>query len=332
MALAIQLEQHIDRLLNNYVTTKSAAVAAMLTEPALIAFTIYIIMMGYLIIRGEANDPLPVFVWKVSKVMLIGGLALAGGQYVAVVVQFLTGIQQSLIQALAGAPTIGALLDDMARPFEILTNDLWVKGSASRFPELSLYWAAALVTIAEAWLFVIGIGMYLLSKIALALVLAVGPLFILCAMFPATQRFTESWVATALGFIFLAIFVAASVAMCTSFASDYADHITKKQDAINVLKASVSLSIASISLGIVILNVKTLASALSGGVSLQGVGSLLFHLMSRTPNRRPSTDPQPSLPNNAISQGSSGGFQRALPVGPVPLYQRNVMENLRRSH
>jgi type IV secretion system protein VirB6 len=338
MALAMQLEQATNDLLNNYVTTKSAAVAAALTEPALIAFTVYIITMGYAIMRGDAADPMHTFVWKVFKVMLIGGLALAGGQYMPLVVGFFDGLQGGMTQAIAGAPSVGALVDDVMRPYEALTNSLWAKASAGTLPKVSLYWAAIVVTLAELWLFLVGVGMYLLSKVALALVLSVGPLFVFCAMFPATQRLTESWVGTVLSFIFLAIFVAASVSMCTDFASSFARHISTKDDTVNILKACVSLAMASFSLGIVILNVKTISSALTGGVSIQGIGSQLTRmferwLFNRSRSRSAPPDHAPALSDNQIRQHSAWGgtgYGRSVSPASAPLYQRNVLANMRR--
>ena len=105
------------------------------------------------------------------------------------------------------AGSIGALVDNLAQPYNDLGEALWTRAVPAgllSLPSFSLIFAAALVAIAQFFLFVIGLGMYLLAKVALALVLAVGPAFILCGMFPGTQRYAESWIGQALNFALLA--------------------------------------------------------------------------------------------------------------------------------
>ena len=79
MGVATYIETAIDQLLANFVTAKSAALCGALAPLALTGTTIYIIIMGYAVMRGEAHDALHTMLWKWFKVSMVAGVALAGG-------------------------------------------------------------------------------------------------------------------------------------------------------------------------------------------------------------------------------------------------------------
>lgn len=331
--IAQTLEAGVDALLTGYVTAKSAAVSAAIAPVALTGVTIYVLLMGFAIMRGEAHDSLHTFLWRSVKIAFIAGLALSAGEFQSSVIGMVEGVQGGLTNAVSGAGSIGALVDNLAQPYNDLGEALWTRAVPSgvlSLPSFSLIFAAALVAIAQFFLFVIGLGMYLLAKVALALVLAVGPVFILCAMFPGTQRYAESWIGQALNFALLNVLIAASIAMLTQFASDFARAMLTTIDTINILRDVMSLLLATGALGIVLLNLERISSALAGGVSIQGIGRDVTRMLARTGRAQASAAPQ----TGGQIQGTS---QRpALPPPPSPggtidAYQRGVQEHIRLS-
>jgi type IV secretion system protein VirB6 len=331
--IAQTLEAGVDTLLTGYVTAKSAAVSAAIAPVALTGVTIYVLLMGFAIMRGEAHDSLQTFLWRSAKIAFIAGLALSAGEFQSSVIGMVEGVQSGLTSAVSGAGSIGALVDNLAQPYNDLGEALWtraVPAGVFSLPSFSLIFAAALVAIAQFFLFVIGLGMYLLAKVALALVLAVGPVFILCAMFPGTQRYAESWIGQALNFALLNVLIAASIAMLTQFASDFARAMLTTIDTINILRDVASLLLATGALGIVLLNLERISSALAGGVSIQGIGRDL----ARAITSRPQSSARPSAP--AGGQIQSTPQRPALPGPPssggtIDAYQRGVQEHIRLS-
>lgn len=329
MGIATEVEAAIDTLLSTFVSTKSAALCAALLPLALTGVTIYLITMGWAIMRGEAQDSFHTFLWKSFKIVMIVGVALSAGEYQGSVVDGIQGIQGAFVQAFGNVTTIGGLIDNLAQPFEELGQTLWSEATTGFWPNFSLLGAAAIVALAQAFLFIVGLGMYLLAKVALALVMAVGPAFIFCAMFPATQRFTESWLGQALSFVLLNVLIGASIAMLTSFASQFAAHIQANFGTTAIIKDTIALLMVSGALGVVMLNLSTIASALSGGASISGIGREIGRKAMEMLNRD-----KPDKPNNSgggqINQ-SSGGNNAAGGGGSQPLYQRNVLDNIRRA-
>ncbi|PLX76766.1 MAG: hypothetical protein C0607_03645 [Azoarcus sp.] len=330
MGIATEVESAIDTLLNTFVSTKSAAISAALAPLALTGVSIYIIVMGWAIMRGEAHDSFHTFLWKSFKIAMIVGVALSAGEYQGTVVDGIQGIQGAFVQAFGNATTIGGLVDNMAQPYDDLGQQLWSEATTGFWPNFTLLVAAALVALAQSFLFIVGLGLYLLAKVALALVLAVGPAFIFCAMFPATQRFTESWLGQALTFILLNVLIGGSIAMLTSFASQFAQHIQANLGTTAIIKDTVALLTVSGALGVVMLNLNTIASALSGGASISGIGRAIgrkaMDMMSR--DKKPDS-PTSKNGGGSINQGS--GSNAAGGGGSQPLYQRNVLDNIRRA-
>lgn len=342
MAVAEQLEQAINTLLNNYVSSKSAALAGVLTPIAITAVTVYILLMGFAIMRGEANDSLHTFLWKSAKIAFIAGIALSVGEYQGTAILMMQGIQEGFTQAMGGVATIGQLIDNMAQPYDALGQALWSQATTGFWPNFSLIAAACFVAIAQATLFIIGLGMYLLAKVALALVLAVGPAFILCAMFPGTQKYTESWIGQVLNFVMLNVLVAASISMLTDFASQYAGHMQGQINSANVLLDALALVLCSCALAVVMLNLNTLASALSGGASISGIGrevgrAMMARGVSKEPKQPAGEQPGGGTITPASGSPASGGgasTTRSSAAGGAsnePLYQRNVIDNIKQS-
>lgn len=335
MGVATQVETAIDTLLAGFVSSKSAAIAASLAPIAITGVTIYVIIIGWAIMRGDAQDPFHTALWKFFKITFIGALALGGAQYQSAIVDGITGIQGALISSFGPASSVGGLIDAMSLPYEDLYSTLMSEATTGVVPNLSLFLAGVIVALAQCVLLVIGLGMYLLAKVALALVLAVGPAFILCAMFPATQRFTESWLGQALAFVMLNVLIAASISMLTSFASQFAEHIKANVGTTSIMKDVVALLMVSGALGVVMLNLPTIATALTGGASISGVGREIGRAVMDRLGRKKDPKPQPEggeiKPNangDVIPHERSGGGSRG---GSKPQYQRNVIENIRKS-
>jgi len=59
------------------------------------------------------------------------------------------------------------------------------------------------IYVAAALTAALGFGVTLLAKLALALLIALGPLFIACALFNVTRRFFFGWLAQAINYLVL---------------------------------------------------------------------------------------------------------------------------------
>ncbi len=342
MGLATAIETKIDTLLNTFVTNASSSLCSALVPVALTGATIYIILMGWAIARGEAQDSFHTFLVKAAKMAFVAALALGGGEYQGSVVDGITGIQGVFTQAFGNVGSIGGMIDNMSVPYDALGSAYFSRAmSASSFiPDVSLLIAGTLIAIAQAALFVIGLGLYLIAKVALALVLAVGPAFVLCAMWPATQRFTESWLGQALNYVLLNAFVAACIAMLTSLATQTAADLQANLNTANALMDALAVLMCAGSLCVVELNLNSIASALGGGASISGIGRDVGRkAMEMLNGKGQRGDKSKGGGGQVANAGAGGANQTSTPASnaptsssaPAPIYQRHTLDHIRRS-
>ncbi|MDI7776574.1 type IV secretion system protein [Asticcacaulis sp. EMRT-3] len=343
MGLASEIETAVDQLLNGFVTAKSAALCGILTPLALTGITIYIIIIGYAVMRGEAQDGLHTSLWKLVKMAFVSAAALGVGIYQGEILNAFYGLQEGLISAFSTQTTVGGVIDQFMVPYDALAAAIGQEAGTSLVPNLTLYFAMFIVIVAEVWIFAIGIGLYLLAKVALALVLALGPAFILCAMFPATQRFCESWIGQVVNYVILSVLVVAGFTMLTLFAQEFAAKaLADYGNDSAIIKDCVALLIVSVALGIVMLHLNAIASALGGGASVSGggvaaaaMGGIIAGLALGRRSGGSKNDQTSST--NSISKGSGNGTEsssRQSPQAPsaaLPIYQRHIDDNLKQS-
>ena len=324
MGIATIAETLVDAQLNAFVSSKSAAISGLLVPIALTAITIYVIIIGYAVMRGESHDPLHTVLWKFFKISFIVGIALTAGQYQALVIGGINGLQ-SAITSTFGAASLGGVIDNVTVPYESLGNALWSEATTGVFPHFALLAAAGFVAMAQFFIVVVALGMYLMAKISLALVLAIGPIFIFCAIFPATQRFTEQWLGQALQFVFINVLLAAAISMLFSIAQIFAQQVQDNLGATQVIGDTLSLLTISAGLCVVVLNFQSIASALSGGVGLQGLGREIARALM--PGKK-NSDPKPPQSGGSISEnGNTSNTENTN----QSLYRRHTLENIKRN-
>lgn len=333
MGIAQEVEAAIDGLLGTAVSSRSAALCEALAPIALTGATIYLIVMAFTIMRGDAGDPVQTIVWKSFRMALITGIALSAGAYQTNVIDGAAGLEAALIESMSGLSSVGALIDDFAKPFDELGVQLWNQAVVGFWPNFGLMAAAGAVAVAECFIFCLGLGFYLLAKVALAIVLAIGPAFILCAMWPGTEKYTESWIGQVLNYVVLKVLVATSIVMLTSFVSQYAAHISTTPDTANVISATTSLLLCCGALGVVMLNLPQIAAALSGGVSLSGIGRAIGRALLDRMNKPKKEKPAPAGKPSGGDIFPGGGRSTTGPLPPLraPLFQRNTIERLRKA-
>ena len=335
MGIAQEVETAITFLLDSFVSSKSAALCSAIVPIALTGATIYVILMGFAIMRGEANDSLQTFLWKSFRMALIAGIALNVGTYQNMIIDGSEGLVGALLHSLSGFDTVGSLVDDIAKPFSALGQQIWSKAVVGFWPHFGLIAAAAAVGIAEFFMVAIGLGFYLLAKVALALVLAIGPVYIMCAMWPGTEKYTESWIGQVLNYIVLKVLVGVCILMLTDFASKFAAHISVNSDAVNVISATSALLMCCGALTIVMLNLPQIASALAGGASFSGIGRTIGRAFIDTLNRPGKASAKSPPGGGEIAPVSGRGGQSTTGPAPPPrqpLYQRNTIERLRKAN
>ena len=329
MAIAKALQEGIETTLATFVTGKSAAVASALVPVALVGLTLYVLLLGYAVARGEVNDSVGTLGGKFIKIALIVTISLAGGSYQALVMEGINGIEGFFTTALGGVANVGELIDASLGTLEDVTGQLFTAAMEPMFPEMRLVLAAVLCAIGQVLITAAALIPLLIAKVTLGILLAIGPAFVMCALWPATARFTEAWLSTTLAAVMTVVVVAAVVGFLPLYIKHYADQVLANLGTANSLQDVIGLFIVILVLVWLAWKSSELGAQVIGGGSLGNPASTIVQsVLNRFAFAR--------LGNGSGGSGkTSGGSTNTISAGRggsgTPLAQHQVISQLNRN-
>lgn len=252
--------------LQNFISTGTSNIASWLVGPLTVALTLYVILYGFLILRGSIQEPIMDFAFRAMKLAIILMLVKNAADYQTYVANlFFEVLPREISQALnvgtaPSASTFDALLDKGQKS----ANEVWARAS---WPVDIVTGIGGMMVIGASFaVAAIGYIVSLYARLALAIVLAIGPIFIAFAMFQATRRFTEAWIGQLVNFVILQVLVVA----IGSLLIDTIDSIFLAIEAYSdVLMRPIALCAICLAALYVFYQLPSIASALAaGGASL----------------------------------------------------------------
>jgi len=192
----------IDERLNVFLGDRLSAVIAQVEGPLRVALVLYVVLYGVAILRGSITEPVRDFAVRSLKLALIYMLATTSAYSSFVTEPLFSGLPNALTQAISGegVPSVGAAFDQFFAYAAWLGED--ISRDASAFNP-GPYVVSAAVFIIGALAAALGFGVVLVAKLALALLVTLGPIFIACALFDATRRFFFGWLSQAVNYLVL---------------------------------------------------------------------------------------------------------------------------------
>ncbi len=252
--------------LETFVSDGTLNIAQWITGPLTAAVTLYIVLYGYLVLRGSVSEPILEFVFRAIKLAIIVTLVKNAGDYQTYVTNvFFNVLPHEIAGALNSGPAPGAsTFDSLLDKGQASATDIWSRAS---WPIDIVTGVAGILVIAVSFL-VAGIGyvVSLYARLALAIILAVGPIFVALALFQSTRRFTEAWIGQLVNFVILQVLVVAVGSLLISCIDSTFTAIDAYSD---VLMRPIALCAIGIAALYVLYQLPHIASALAaGGASL----------------------------------------------------------------
>jgi len=260
------LDDQFKAPLETFISSGTSGIASWVTGPLTVALTLYVVIYGFLVLRGSIPEPIMEFAFRAMKLAIILMLVQNASNYQTYVSKvFFEDLPAEISGALnTGSAPSASAFDSLLDKGQKSANDIWAKGS---WPVDILTGAAGLVVIVMTFIVAaIGYVVSLYARVALAIVLAIGPIFVVLAMFQSTRRFTEAWIGQMANFVILQVLVIAVGSLLVTcldatFATmdSYAD----------VLMRPIALGAIALSALYVFYQLPGIASALAaGGASL----------------------------------------------------------------
>jgi len=270
--------QFLDSYLSKFLSDRVGTIMAFISPVATVLMTIYVILWGISMMRGSIQEPVWDGIMRILKIVTIIGIALNVGNYNTYVAGFLTnGADELSAQLISASPDQTEnqrtqVLDTALTKGYNAGQLAWQAGGLSDIGDL---FVALLIWIATFLATVIAGIMIALAKIAMTVLVAVGPIFIVLTMFDSTKRFFDAWIAQCINYLLLEVLVIAVLTLLVQIFDAFADSAAAKTTPSTEDMAYLLLS--ALFIFVIILQMPQIASSLASGVALgvqAGVGRL----------------------------------------------------------
>lgn len=253
----------IDGKLDTFLDAGASRVIAEVAGPLRLALVLYVLLYGVAILRGAISEPVMDFAARSVKLAIIY-LLVTGPAYGDWVTQPLFhALPDTLARAIAGADS-----GDAGQGFDQFFARAAYLGQKAARETSPMNWVPLVVSgavfVIGALAAALGFGIVTLAKVALALLIALGPIFIACALFESTRRYFFGWLSQAVNYLVLFGLIIAMFQLVLALVGDRWAAIDGQDPVVGGL-----IFIALCLLGaIFFLQTPAIAAGIAGGASL----------------------------------------------------------------
>lgn len=272
--------------LADYIAARTAQMAALI-EPLLVACAVlYLMVWAWLQITGRIEEPILEGAKRIVILAAIFGTALHLWSYNAYFVDTFADSPQIIASALgsSGTTTTVAMADSVLTEGITVSENLFKQGGILSASGWVLGIVGAIVYVAVILTAVYAAFLDALARIALAVILALGPLFLVGLLFDSTRRFFESWVAQLANYALVTILTGAIAGLVMQIIRNEAAELVALGTEVQIAQA-VPLLVACVLVMLLLRQVMPMAASLASGVGLSSMGAVSVALswsMSRS--------------------------------------------------
>jgi type IV secretion system protein VirB6 len=252
--------------LASYIGNNTALIAAALEPAILMLATVYVMVWGYLQLTGRIEEPITVGLKRLLTLAVILGTGLHLWLYNSLIVDTFYYAPAQLAAAVIGTTDPVATLDVIWDRGGAVADYLWNNGGVLS-GDFGYYIAGAVVWMLIGLLCVYTMFLVALSSVALAVLLALGPLFIALLLFDTTRRFFEAWVAQLANYALISILTVLVAALLLQIVESYAQQTAARGSAILTVDA-LDMVLVAVLVFLLMRQVMPIAAALAGGIAL----------------------------------------------------------------
>jgi type IV secretion system protein VirB6 len=270
MGFFAEFSAWLNGLLATYIGTNTAKISTAL-EPFIVSLgVIYMMVWGYLQIAGRIEEPFVQGLKRIATIAIILGVSLRLWLYNDVLVDTFFQAPSALAAQIAGAYDSVGIVDQIIFSGDDAATLLIQKGGVLN-GEFSYYIAGFAVYLIVGLTAVYTMFLLALSRIALSVLLALGPLFFALLMFDSTKRFFEAWIAQLANYAFVTILTVLVASLMMTLVSTAAQQAASSGGGIQIAQA-VRVCMAAGLTFLVMRQVMPMAAGLASGLALSSFG------------------------------------------------------------
>ncbi len=270
MGFFAEFNTWLTALLNDYIHQYTIQLAALL-EPALVTLGgLYVLLWGWLHIAGRIEEPVLEGLKRIAILAVVFGVGLDLWLYDSVIVETFYRAPAALAGRLVGATDFVTIVDTILFRGDDVATALLAKAGILH-GNFSFYLAALAVYVVIGITALYTMFLLTLSRIALSVLLAIGPLIIPLFLFQATRRFVEAWFAQLATYAFVAVLAGLVAALMMHLIDLAAAQAEAAGGGIQIAQAF-RVCLAAGFTFLVMRQVLPMASGLASGVALSTFG------------------------------------------------------------
>ena len=270
MGFFAEFSAWLDNLLATYVADNTATVAAAL-EPVIVALAVvYTMVWGYLQLLGKIEQPAIEGLKRILMLAVIVGVALHLWLYNEVIVDTFFRAPGELAAHIVGAYDSVTVVDQIIFSGGDAASLLMQKGGILD-GNFSYYLAGIAVYLIVGLTAIYTVFLLALSKIALSILLALGPLFIALLFFETTKRFFEAWIAQLANYALITLLTVLAAALMMTMLSKAAQQAAAAGGGIEIAHAARVCMAAGLTF-LIMRQVMPMSAGLASGLALSSFG------------------------------------------------------------
>jgi type IV secretion system protein VirB6 len=270
MGFFAEFDAWLSSILALYVSTTTAQVAAAIEPAVMVIGVLYVMGWGFLHMTGRIEEPFLAGAKRIGMLVLVIAVGLRMWMYNDVLVDTFSRAPGQLAARVIGAPDPVTIVDQIIFTGGDAASALIEKGSI-------LDGSFAFILAGFVVYAVVGVTalytMFLLalSRVAIAVLLALGPLFIAMLFFEGSRKYFERWLTHLVNYALVTILTVMVVALLMRILTVAAQQASDVGAAIEIAHA-MRLCLAAGLVLLVLRQVTGIAAGLAHGSSLHSFG------------------------------------------------------------
>lgn len=254
--------------LSSYIGSTTARLAVLLEPAAISLATAYVMVWGYLMFTGRIDEPFVTGIKRIATLAIVLGVGLHMWSYDTLLVNTFYRAPAELAARVVGAPepvqTLDAIWNQGGEVADRLFNrgGVWPSGWGFTIAGVAVWALVGLLCIYTMFLLA-------LSSVALSVLLALGPLFIVLFLFDSSRRLFTAWIALLANYALITVLTVMVAALLLHLVAAYARQTAALGSALDTVDA-LDLLLVTALVFLFMRQVMPIASGLAGGIALGG--------------------------------------------------------------
>ncbi|HMS44503.1 MAG TPA: type IV secretion system protein [Alphaproteobacteria bacterium] len=260
------LYKNINDSIINTVFSQILRISGIIQAPLSVAMTLYIVLYGWMILRGDVDEPMTAFLKRCLKLAIIWYVIIKPLFFWQIFGKvMLHTLPNDIITAITGK-LAGNPVDAYASHGFQAAGNMW---RAAEWYEIGTILFAVLVVISTALSSVAAFFIFAMSDMATAMLLILAPFFICLLLYERTNRWFEGWLSALVTFVLLKILLISLLSLVHKILED----MMKLSDGWETMVLGVNVLIVYFVGFFIFLKLYDIAASIGGGPVMSGMGA-----------------------------------------------------------